>query len=353
MKNTFSALYVLAAAMLASADARAAEPPTPPPTPQAADADVRAKIDAEARARSDAQAKLDAEARARAAAQAKVDAEAHAKSDVHAKVDAEAARRDLEQMREQMRDLSKRMAELSMKLGDVGPRAYAYRYFGDPDRGMIGVVLGKDEHGLRINAVTPGGPADKAGVKNGDVVVVVNGVDVAKAPSDAKTPQVLHDLKVGQEVKVTVLRDGRKVDATMKAERREPFNMSLAVGDQADLGKLKKLDEMQALGEPGAELPPDFDKRIQMQIEQATREGRAPGRTIGAALADRSRAQRAHRRARERAGATRDAARQPVDAVVGTQPRQSESRSRRLLRHRPWRARAVGRRRFIEDAQVG
>ena len=302
MKNTFSALYVLAAAMLASAGACAAEPPTPPPTPQAADADVRAKIDAEARARSDAQAKLDAEARARTATQAKVDAEAHAKSDVHAKVDAEAARRDLEQMREQMRDLSKRMAELSMKLGDVGPRAYAYRYFGDPDRGMIGVVLGKDEHGLRVNAVTPGGPADKAGVKNGDVVIGVNGVDVAKAPADAKTPQVLHDLKVGQDVKVTFLRDGRKVDATIKAERREPFNMSLTVSDQADLGKLKKLDEMQALGESGAELPPDFDRRIQVQIEEATREGeRQAERSAQRSQIDRERSERIAEHANEQA----------------------------------------------------
>jgi S1-C subfamily serine protease len=256
--------------MLAGSAARAAEPQATP-AQQATDAEVRAKIDAEAQSRNAAQMKIDAEVQARGAAQAKVDAEAQARSATHAKIDAEAARRDLEQMREQMRELSKRMAELSLKLGDVGPRTYAYRYFGDPDRGMIGVVLGKDDHGLRINAVTPGGPADKAGVKNGDVIVTVDGVDLTKTPANAPTPQVLHDLKVGQEVKVTVVRDGKKVDATMKAERREPFNMSLAI-DHAELGKLKKLDEMQALGELGAELPPDYERRIQMQVEQATRE---------------------------------------------------------------------------------
>jgi|GEM_PF-332023 len=284
MKNTFNAICVLAGAMLAGSAASAAEPQATS-AQQATDAEARAKIDAEAQSRNAAQMKIDAEAQARgaahakadaesqtrAAAQAKVEAEAQAKSATHAKIDAEAARRDLEQMREQMRVLSKRMAELSLKLGDVGPRTYAYRYFGDPDRGMIGVVLGKDDHGLRINAVTPGGPADKAGVKNGDVIVTVDGIDLTKTPANAQTPQVLHDLKVGQEVKVTVVRDGKKVDTTMKAERREPFNMSLAI-DHAELGKLKRLDEMQALGELGAELPPDYERRIEMQVEEATRQ---------------------------------------------------------------------------------
>jgi hypothetical protein len=54
------------------------------------------------------------------------------------------AQRELEQVREQMRDLSRRMAELSLKAGDVGPRAYAYRYIGDPDRAVIGVVSAQE-----------------------------------------------------------------------------------------------------------------------------------------------------------------------------------------------------------------
>lgn len=203
--------------------------------------------------------------------------------DAPAKVDAEAARRDLEQMRVQMRDLSRRMAELSMKLGDVGPRAYAYRYVGDPDRGMIGVVLSKDEHGLRVTAVTPGGPADKAGAKNGDVIVAVNGADIAGKPvGQGKTPaQTLRDVKTGQEVKLTLLRDGKKLDIAMKAERREPYNLAGAfggnLGELGRLGELGKLGELEKLGaledlENGAELPPDFNERIQEQVERATRE---------------------------------------------------------------------------------
>lgn len=193
-------------------------------------------------------------------------------SDAPARVGTEAARRDLERMREQMRDLSRRMAELSMQLGDVGPRTYAYRYVGDPDRGMIGVVLAKDEHGLRITAVTPGGPADKAGVRNGDLIVAVDGADVVGKPAgQGKTPaQALRDMKIGQEVKLTVLHDGRKLDIAMKAERREPYNLAGALGRLGKLGEPGKLGAID--DQDNAELPADVRERIEVQVERASRE---------------------------------------------------------------------------------
>src|SRR5690349_13572573 len=84
-------------------------------------------------------------------------------------------RHDLAQMRDQMREMSRKMAEMQMKMGDVGPRTYAWRYLGDPDRGMVGIVFDGEKQGLRVKGVTPGGPAEKAGVKNGDVITAVDG----------------------------------------------------------------------------------------------------------------------------------------------------------------------------------
>ena len=172
--------------------------------------------------------------------------------------DTEQARRDLEQMREQMREMSKKMAELSARLGDVGPRAYAYRYFGDSDRGMIGVVFNDDEQtgakGMRIDAVTPGGPADKAGVRHGDVITSVDGKPVPVAGAGSMSLP-LGELKVDQTIKLGVLRDGKTLDITVKAERREPFNMAYALGD----GDMHDFEH----------LPPDFDKRIHERVELA------------------------------------------------------------------------------------
>ena len=186
----------------------------------------------------------DAAQTARAAAQtARAGAEA-------ARAQAETARagaqRELEQMRGQMRELSRKMADLSIKLGDVGPRTYAFRYLGDPDRGMIGVVLAPQKDGLHVDAVTPGGPADKAGVRDGDVLVAIDGKTLPG--EDAR--DALHDLKVGQNVKLTIRRDGKSREIALKAERREPFDFADAFGKRNLL-------------------PPDFDRHVQMRVRDA------------------------------------------------------------------------------------
>src|SRR5256885_16872920 len=60
------------------------------------------------------------------------------------------------------------------------PRGFSYN-FSTENRGRIGVVVNtaanadSDKIGARIVAVTPSGPADKAGLKAGDVVTKVNG----------------------------------------------------------------------------------------------------------------------------------------------------------------------------------
>jgi hypothetical protein len=196
---------------------------------------------------------------------------------------AEAARKELAELRTQMQELSRRMAKLSGDLGDFGPRAYAYRYLGDPDRGMIGVVLAKDEKGLRITGLTPGGPADKAGIRNGDVIVKVRG-DFEGPGGDSATflNEALRNLKVGQEVKLLVLRDGKQSEITVKAERREPYNFSEALG--GEMGEAMKL-------------PPDFDKRIKGQVERATREAE---RAVERANANAERSARIAERAQQR-----------------------------------------------------
>jgi PDZ domain len=177
--------------------------------------------------------------------------------------DLSAERHELDQMRDQMRELSRKMAELSLKLGDVGPRAYAWRYIGDPDRGMVGIVYDAEDKGLRVSGVTPGGPADKAGVRHGDVIVSVDGKPLAKLePEHGERLVSLGDIKVDQSLKLGVLRDGKTQELVVKAERREPYNFSYAFGDS----DLAGLSELKPLGNP---LPPDFDKQVQAQVRQA------------------------------------------------------------------------------------
>ena len=213
-----------------------------------------------------------------AAPVAKVDTQtsANATPRADAKVDAQEARRELDGMREQMRELSKKMAEMSARLGDLGPRNYAYQYIGDRDRGMIGVVLSKDDRGARVDAVTPGGPADKAGIKNGDVIVKVRGENLGES-GDA-SPKILNEklrnLKTGQEVTLTLQRDSKNIDVKIKAERREPFNFAFSF-DNADIERVRADAERAA---QDAQMSREQAAQIREQVREATRLATEQGR---------------------------------------------------------------------------
>jgi S1-C subfamily serine protease len=153
---------------------------------------------------------------------------ANAASGASPAANAEAAREELRELRTQIGALSRRMAELSLQLGDAGPQAYAFRYLSDSDRGMIGIVLSADEAGTRIDAVTPDGPASRAGLRSGDILVSINGKALPnKNPraSKADARRMLADLDVGEEVRLGYRRDdGEERDIILTAERRAALN---------------------------------------------------------------------------------------------------------------------------------
>mgnify|MGYP001765784121 CR=1 FL=1 len=157
-----------------------------------------------------------------------------------------AARQELDAARGELRELTKRIADLSMKLGDHGPRAFAFEFAGEPRRALIGVVLSPDEQGAKIAAVTPGGPAAKAGLKAGDVILDINGSAVGKQRAAVdRVRDSIGALEAGTEVKVRYQRDGKTAEAKLVAERREPGDWvgMLDLPDLAPLAKLEGLPE--------------------------------------------------------------------------------------------------------------
>lgn len=143
-----------------------------------------------------------------------------------------AAREELGELRTQIGELSRRMADLSMKLGDVGPRAYALRYLNEPDRAIVGVVLGPN---ARIDALTPDGPADRAGLRSGDRITHINGqaIDAKDGRKSLDAARKgLADLKDGQEVRIGYARDGAADgEVRVKAQRREALNWPSLIAD--------------------------------------------------------------------------------------------------------------------------
>lgn len=123
----------------------------------------------------------------------------------------------------------------------TAPRG-AYTYvLGDPDRPMIGVSTRssgqRDTLGLLVESVTRDGPADKAGIEEGDRLVSVNSVNLRLSPADAGEPDMegianrrlvreLQKLKAGDEVELRVYRDGNTRTVRVKTVAAEELNRS-------------------------------------------------------------------------------------------------------------------------------
>jgi len=75
----------------------------------------------------------------------------------------------------------------------------------------------KDTDGVLVSQVFEGGPADKAGIKTGDIIVEFDGKPV-KGPSELQNLVAWTD--PGKKVPAVVLRGGKRVSVTIEVEKR-------------------------------------------------------------------------------------------------------------------------------------
>ncbi|MDH5424685.1 MAG: Do family serine endopeptidase [Gammaproteobacteria bacterium] len=104
--------------------------------------------------------------------------------------------------------------------------------FGEVKRGLLGISIQNmsrelaqafnipQNKGVVIANVDDGSPADKAGIKVGDVLVAVDGRKVGNA---SELKNIIGMLRVGVDVELTVVRDGSKkrLTATIKESRQQ------------------------------------------------------------------------------------------------------------------------------------
>ena len=92
-------------------------------------------------------------------------------------------------------------------------------------------LQGAEHNTVVLQDVARGGPAEKAGLKQGDSIVEIDGQAVASSPADAagKILRTLAFKSPGEKVKVAVIRDAKRVDATVTlADWPEPSIMASA-----------------------------------------------------------------------------------------------------------------------------
>jgi len=139
------------------------------------------------------------------------------KSDVDTKVKEADIEKRLEAARERLEAAAREVAELSGELS--GPLMARTMH---PPRAMIGVGLADEDpkDGAKIESVTPKGPADKAGLKTGDVITAVSGKKLAGGedrPSLALVKR-MREFKPGDKIQVEYLRDGKTTKADVVTE---------------------------------------------------------------------------------------------------------------------------------------
>ena len=123
---------------------------------------------------------------------------------------------------------------------------------GSVSRGYMGVTIQpvteelaqsfglKHTKGALVNDIIKGGPADKAGIRQGDVITALNGTEV-KDPSHLQ--RLVAEAGIGKSARITVFRDGKPVelnltlasaDTAPKQQQRQPGG-GRQQGGEADL----------------------------------------------------------------------------------------------------------------------
>jgi C-terminal processing protease CtpA/Prc len=146
----------------------------------------------------------------------------------------EQMRRAERQMREaerQIREAARQLAKLGVdrRIIDIDKRVVLF-----DDRARLGVVLRSDSDpktdsiGAYIQALTPGSPAEEAGLRPGDIITKFNGHSLAagkgeeddeKSAPAARLAELAHSLKDGDKVALEYRRGDTTATATLVARR--------------------------------------------------------------------------------------------------------------------------------------
>lgn len=114
-------------------------------------------------------------------------------------------------------------------------------------RGWLGVMIQKvtpeiakgfglkESEGALVSDVMEGSPAEKAGIKRGDVIVSYNGKRIKEMD---QLPKLVGTTEVGKKVKIGLIRDGKQitVEAVIEEQKDEEMRLSKGPEVQKDFG---------------------------------------------------------------------------------------------------------------------
>ncbi len=167
--------------------------------------------------------------------------------------------RQLHDAQEQLERSAQKVAELSMSLNDeIGQTVVRFEHGGP--RATLGINIGAierrpaDAQGVRILSVSPGGPADVAGLKAGDVIVSFAGQSLAGEggkPPPQRLLAAVRQAKPDQPVALEYRRDGKSNTVQIVPNNLVESMAELRLADMGDLGDPGHMDHMGGMGDMG------------------------------------------------------------------------------------------------------
>ena len=107
----------------------------------------------------------------------------------------------------------------------------------DVDRNLAEAYGLSKPMGALVVKVLPDTPAEKAGLKEGDVILAFNGQEIGLA---SELPQLIGRTKIGKKVPLSLLREGKKIEL--------PFDVASLPEDEVDTEKQATEPDLNSLG---------------------------------------------------------------------------------------------------------
>ena len=166
------------------------------------------------------------------------------------------AKADREQLRKSLSEAQARLDTAASEVADLSRQLYGdhegdvVRFTRAGRRGaMLGVNIGTEkprDTGVEIVGVSPGGPAEAAGLRPADVIVAIDGKTLKRAGDETAATQLvehLSEIDPGAKVRVDYLRGDKRHTATVTTKAAEPPFFTM-FRDRFDLPEVAMLPDV-------------------------------------------------------------------------------------------------------------
>jgi len=136
---------------------------------------------------------------------------------------------ELSYARQQLSETSREIARVNREVARKRSRSTSHKFvIRSSSQPVIGVVLGEESDvGIEVLGVSPDGPSERAGIKQGDVIIAMDGRVLVAVEETGNIKNglsiVMEDIKANEPVTVSVERGTETIDLIVVPEVREPL----------------------------------------------------------------------------------------------------------------------------------